>query len=330
MLLVMCQHHVYLPFSKSGWIGVDLFFVLSGFLISGLLFPELRLKRHISVGRFYVRRGLKIYPAFYVFLIAVAVFFPFVRPYLPVQAVFLQSYFFPPTLPRIVIGHLWSLAVEEHFYIALPLTLALLLKLNRLSWVPGIGLTLVILCALMRVPYCRIHGLEACPTHLRIDALWAGVVLRYWYHYRPAIFGGLSRWWSPWLGAVFLLLVVGKWLWAPLTMTANLLGFSLILAFAFTRTFRYVGWLAATGKYSYSIYLWHMPLAAVWDLGPSGFVGFAGYILTGLGVGIAMAEIVEMPVLAVRDRFFPSVLKTLAPGITEEKIPDPLVDAHSA
>src|SRR3954470_16543543 len=54
---------------RGGWVGVDLFFVLSGFLVAGLLFQEHRRHGTFSLGRFYLRRGLKIYPAFYSFLI---------------------------------------------------------------------------------------------------------------------------------------------------------------------------------------------------------------------------------------------------------------------
>src|SRR5262245_57143280 len=54
---------------SAGWVGVDLFFVLSGFLVSSLLFREARDTGRIAVGRFLVRRGLKIYPAFYALLL---------------------------------------------------------------------------------------------------------------------------------------------------------------------------------------------------------------------------------------------------------------------
>src|SRR5204862_235326 len=66
---VMILHGNIWPFfGRIGWIGVDLFFVLSGFLISGLLFSEYRTQNSISFKRFIIRRGLKIYPAFYLFL----------------------------------------------------------------------------------------------------------------------------------------------------------------------------------------------------------------------------------------------------------------------
>src|SRR5262245_50090618 len=52
--------------NSVGWIGVDLFFVLSGFLISGLLFREYNLTGKVDLLRFYIRRGYKIYPGFYI------------------------------------------------------------------------------------------------------------------------------------------------------------------------------------------------------------------------------------------------------------------------
>src|SRR5260370_31028003 len=69
ILLVMGRHFPYYrPWGKVGWIGVDLFFVLSGFLISGLLYQEYKTLGKIRFGRFVFRRGFKIWPPFYVFM----------------------------------------------------------------------------------------------------------------------------------------------------------------------------------------------------------------------------------------------------------------------
>src|SRR5580700_3805244 len=69
VLLGLITHY----WQEGGWIGVDLFFVLSGFLIGGLLFREYRQYGAISFGRFFIRRGLKIYPPFFA-MIAVTIF----------------------------------------------------------------------------------------------------------------------------------------------------------------------------------------------------------------------------------------------------------------
>jgi peptidoglycan/LPS O-acetylase OafA/YrhL len=71
ILLVFGRHgFIYGTWMNVGWAGVDLFFVLSGFLISGLLFNEYQKTGEISLKRFYLRRGFKIYPAFWAMLTA--------------------------------------------------------------------------------------------------------------------------------------------------------------------------------------------------------------------------------------------------------------------
>src|SRR5258706_12209135 len=82
ILIVLGRHLFFLPtdlpppadlffrtWIRCGWAGVDLFFVLSGFLVSGLLFQEFARNGNVAVSRFLIRRGFKIYPAFYVFLV---------------------------------------------------------------------------------------------------------------------------------------------------------------------------------------------------------------------------------------------------------------------
>ena len=88
-LLVLGRHCVALTMFQSapfrqlgnvwktgGWVGVDLFFVLSGFLVSGLLFREYQRYGRIVAGRFLIRRGLKIYPGYYALLLAGIVVYP--------------------------------------------------------------------------------------------------------------------------------------------------------------------------------------------------------------------------------------------------------------
>ena len=128
---------------RIGWLGVDLFFVLSGFLIGGLLLTEHARHGRIDVGRFLIRRGLKIYPAYLVF-IGYLVCMPLLKVALrgddpvPVLAaqwqlywpnlLFLQNYI--GTNPA---GHTWTLAVEEHFYLLLPWLLVALAARHRMT-----------------------------------------------------------------------------------------------------------------------------------------------------------------------------------------------------
>ena len=114
----------------GGWVGVDIFFVLSGFLVSGLLFREYQVHQSLRIGRFLVRRGLKIYPAFYL-LILLTIWLdlaPYdVRKVLG-EVFFLQSYY---NLFGSIWTHTWTLAIEEHFYILLALLFWLLVRGSR-------------------------------------------------------------------------------------------------------------------------------------------------------------------------------------------------------
>jgi peptidoglycan/LPS O-acetylase OafA/YrhL len=138
VLLVIARH---LPFGYSyagqlapsvkiafdfGWTGVDLFFVLSGFLVGGLLFKEWQRRSALDIRRFLIRRAFKIWPAYFIYVIAMGILYIWDGSLGPPRQLLtlifpnllhLQSYVLTP-LP-----HTWSLSVEEHFYLALPLVL---------------------------------------------------------------------------------------------------------------------------------------------------------------------------------------------------------------
>src|ERR1700751_3039383 len=128
ILLVMGVHVPAYPiWSTLGGYGVDLFFLLSGFLISNLLFGEYRKSGSIRFIRFLSRRALKLYPSFYLLLVLTVLYcafghVPFTSRQLLGEIVLTQNYIGG------IWGHTWSLAVEEHFYLLLPLLLAFLLK----------------------------------------------------------------------------------------------------------------------------------------------------------------------------------------------------------
>ncbi len=93
ILLVLGRHNEYYSlWQRAGWIGVDLFFVLSGFLISGLLFSEYAETGTINLGRFLLRRGLKIYPAYYFFVLF---WLPFNLHQLKLSDLFFMQSYFP-------------------------------------------------------------------------------------------------------------------------------------------------------------------------------------------------------------------------------------------
>ena len=133
ILLVLGAHSVLTPadgghlrnpimlWFRFGWTGVDLFFVLSGFLVGGLLMQEFRQSGRIGVLRFLIRRGFKIWPSYYAYLaITALVLYPLTGRAIPSWQlmwpglIHLQNYLGTP------FGHTWSLGVEEHFYLFLP------------------------------------------------------------------------------------------------------------------------------------------------------------------------------------------------------------------
>lgn len=213
ILLVIGMHYPASQLLATGWIGVDLFFVLSGLLISGLLFTDVTREGRIRIGRFLFRRGMKIYPALYVFLIATVFFLKNGRQSFWTEVCFLQNYRLLnkaglPGGPALGWFHLWSLAVEEHFYLLLPLLLVAMHRARMLRFIPRLAGVIVLLCFFARLFQGFSHPYVSYmmyPTHLRIDALFAGVALGYLYHFEPDRFAQFSQWWLP-FGTFILLL----------------------------------------------------------------------------------------------------------------------------
>jgi peptidoglycan/LPS O-acetylase OafA/YrhL len=330
---------------RMGWIGVDLFFVLSGFLVSGLLFGEYRAHGGLWVGRFLARRGFKIYPAFYLLLMVTWLMQRYGGDAAPTDAatLFRNEAFYLQNYLGGVWNHTWSLAVEEHFYLLLPIILMVTVAPAavdpfRRTAVVLLGLCLAILSAriaTVHAPYDFLTHLF--PTHLRIDSLLWGVLLAYLFHFR-------DRAWLPWLRRHALIvmpiaallvtpafrddvgssIVLGTW-----GLTSIALGFTLLLALTLAAAgaregagvgLPYAGvWLATIGFDSYSIYLWHMPvqrwitpwyqravLPQTSDPTVTYLVGLGAYLTAAVVVGVIMARLVERPALALRDRLVPS------------------------
>jgi peptidoglycan/LPS O-acetylase OafA/YrhL len=329
--------------TNIGWSGVQLFFVLSGFLIGGLLFKEIRTHGRLNVTRFWIRRGLKIWPGYYALMAYVFVRLSgqqgmrhTARQIWP-SLIALQNYLGP------VRGHTWSLAVEEHFYLALPLLLAALpIRRRGERWtIPalpftagGVGLLVLgmhLFVAVTRGDSAVIHSEQ---TQWNIDAMFFGVLLGYVYHFHFDLF---ARW-----AARRELLPLGIAMLVPTLLAIRL---PPILG-AFNHTIMYLAYgmilmvfmqaplgegrlgrllsgnaaraIGFIGFYSYAIYLWfpdvtqspiyyalehhagRLPRAAVW------ICGMAVYVAASVAVGVILSKLVEFPMLALRDRWFPA------------------------
>lgn len=204
ILLVLVRHRHMFEFTTNiGWIGVDLFFTLSGFLVSGLLFKEYIKFGDIEPKRFLIRRGFKIYPIYYLFyllyLIPIITYNQFkLIPFLS-DMVFVQNYV---NGFGYAFGPSWSLAVEEHFYFTLAIFLWAGIKYkfiiinttndinkNSIS-LQKLVFVLLSLCLLFRIMSNLIFPGEITRnftmTHLRIDSLIAGVYVSYLFHFKKA------------------------------------------------------------------------------------------------------------------------------------------------
>lgn len=316
---------------QAGWCGVDLFFVLSGFLVSGLLLREYERPR---VGRFLVRRGLRIYPAF-LFCVAtwgIVLYRDWVR-FWP-EILFLQNYVASGPLPT------WSLAVEEHFYLLLAATVWYAHRrrwpLQRFYYIAaGVAiacLTARISIALEGHPFSHMRHLF--PTHLRIDALAYGVALcvlsLQWAGWRD---------WTvrarPWLLALGSLCFLVPFIWPLDTPFVHSAGLSVLSLGGVALVAAAYDWpaleaspvarlMARIGRDSYSIYLWHWPVTMIWSVlafsqGWSMPVTFAGWLLTALGIGAAAARLVETPILQARERWTP---KRTSVQVSHRLVPD--------
>lgn len=338
ILLVLGYHYDYFKlWGTGGWSGVDLFFVLSGFLISGLLFTEYKHTQHVDTIRFLIRRGFKIYPAFYVLMAVTAAHWLIFRGRIPVKQFLSSVFFLQDYLPHIW-GHGWSLAVEEHFYWMLPLLLLWMIaksrdRQNPFRAIPWTFAGLAVVCLGLRiVAVLRGDPLSAIqlPTHLRIDSLFAGVTLGYYRHFHSGLFSRLAKkaWWL--LGLVLVVPAFVLPLQSPVIETVGFtllyVGYGSILVWSVDRRpsrnviARALAWI---GRYSYSIYLWHLPLRVSVFKGSPTFVSFCLFLAVSIAFGAAMSRLIEIPVLKLRERWFPP--KTTQPP--DVAVPEGLVPA---
>jgi peptidoglycan/LPS O-acetylase OafA/YrhL len=353
-------------FSVWGWAGVDLFFVLSGFLISGLLFSEYKKRKAISFKRFFIRRGLKIYPAFYVFLLLTGVAGYFVFHSVAPATHYLHDSVFVANYWQGVWGYTWSLGVEEHFYVFLPIFLLILIRYSSdrddpFRVLPRSCLAVGTICILTRAASVYIgkpnFSIAYSGTHTRMDALFFGVFLGYLYHFRPQ---ALERLMLPKVNRIGI--AAGS---AVLLSTAYFFSQQDKFFATFGYTFTYLGWagvlllglyvngllpsgvagiagrigsvFAYFGMFSYSIYLWHGP-AGAWfpDLMrraihfPTGeYSRFAVYLAGSLLIGVLMSRLIEYPILRLRDRLLPAApALPIAQGEVEAAGTSPEINQH--
>jgi peptidoglycan/LPS O-acetylase OafA/YrhL len=321
------------PGHTFGWAGVDLFFVLSGFLVGRILLKERVKTGTFDRWRFMKRRALKLWPVLYVYLVA-----ELLMGDNPWQTFFFQNLVHLQNYLGTSLSQLWSLAVEEHFYLIVAVLYPIFVRRGSKPATMLIVLGSVMVASLafrfggtaLGVPSVEIQW----QTHFRADALAAGVFLAVLsVHYETA----------------FAKMLTFRWLWFFLTvagilaivfiphpgMWADTFGYTIsyLTGASFLLLLHKAAWvprasgvlrpIGQLGVYSYGLYIWHAAAAGVVVLLLSKvsaaapglallssttavvvLLKYAGAIL----VGVVMTVAVEWPALRIRDRFFPSVV----------------------
>ncbi|MEL6614272.1 MAG: acyltransferase [Bacteroidota bacterium] len=306
--------------ADSGWVGVDLFFVLSGWLVGGLYWRERARYGGIQLGRFWARRWLRTIPPYLVALVVVysarAVLTENAEPFDWRYVAFLQNYTGLPYW-----GVSWSLCVEEHFYLGLPLVLGLAVRVR--GGVPatlGAAALLSLVARVLTVPDgADPWGLQYTATHMRLEGLALGVAAAWVYHDRPDLWPALRR--TGRALALPGLAFVAAIPWLPLDVLNRYaysgvdLAFVAVLVAVADRAplpfaaSRAVRWVALT---SYSVYMtqatsfdaYQRIVGDAFPGVPQGIHLFGGLALVGL-VGGAFYLAVERPTLWLRRRIAP-------------------------
>jgi len=331
------------PFHAFGWSGVDLFFVLSGFLISRPLFKSIASNDKISVGSFYLRRMFRILPCYW---LVVALYF-LVPGFKDWGNVAPAWRFLTFTRNYGVDGHLypgfshaWSLCVEEHFYFVLPLIVLLFAPKASVRRTCILVASLVVVGASLRALawYVYLRPLEAAgnydalryafhreiyrPTHARLDGLLFGISVALIQIFLPSIWDHVQKR-ANWIFSIgILVLAVCALSWQEEeTLSSTVLIFPLInfgyacvlIAALSPKCFlsrihsRIVVWGATL---AYSLYLTHKAIVSIAHRWMTGH-GFDPFSLLAtmitfalvLITALALHFIVEKPFLKLRERF---------------------------
>jgi peptidoglycan/LPS O-acetylase OafA/YrhL len=324
------------PGHVFGWAGVDLFFVLSGFLMGQLVLRERQRSGSFDGRRFTARRLLRLWPMLYVFLAVNAVFGPeSVTSQLWQNALHVQNYA-GTSLP-----HLWSLAVEEHFYLVLAVLFPIFARRSG-----SLRLLVGVLVGVL-VASLALRGIGAAAgvsdvrlqwrTHFRMDSLAAGVLLAVLRVHAPSTFDRLLRmrwvWAAVTAAGVWFLATVGKqgFLGTTLGFTvAYLTGAAVLLLLHGASWVPRAGWvsrpMAALGRYSYGIYIWHVVAAELvldrlpgLDYHSTSPVAQLVKYGAAIGAGVLATIVVERPALRLRDRLLPPAAPRHAATLPPER-----------
>ena len=343
IMLVFISHMVYssgiyLGNFIPGGFGVTIFFYISGFLITRLLLEEASHRKTISLKMFYIRRVLRLYPPLLVMLLLITLYLLIVKHFIPYKELlaalfYYENYYLILFSPKVFYyGILWSLAIEEHFYLFYPLLFLIFIKKPKQFIVVIVILLIVSLLARFAIAskynanhfsYDSTFGL----SHYRFDSILYGCLSALLINSRFAdkfkaitsnkIIFGLAI-----AGILFSLTYRNEYF--RQTARYSLQGLSLLVvvtAIIYSYTYSALNkilssrYMVTLGKWSYSIYLFHAVVIIFLDDLPTKnkLVYVVLYLVGSLSLSILSYYYVEQPFFKLRKKF--------GSRIQEEKLP---------
>lgn len=326
VLLVILRHNLGNAslISEFGWLGVDLFFVVSGFLISNNLIHEYKENRNINTLHFILKRSIKIVPSFYFFLLISVLFSYFIlHQEISIKKVLNELLFFQSYREGIWF-HTWSLSIEVHFYILIFFITKLCIRYNIIENSTIIILSLSLLVILMfgfRLQYSisnkHLHFFSFTYTHLRFDGIIIGILISYLYNFTKIIH--FFKKFRTYFSVVGLLLIsfgfvfkAGSFIMNTIGLSVVNIGFGILVLLCISnskntqnRNTTFLNLIFTTfvfiGFHSYSIYLWHVfPDSIISYLGIESKYNYVITIISSLSLGILMSYCIEQPCMKIR------------------------------
>jgi peptidoglycan/LPS O-acetylase OafA/YrhL len=314
-------------------LGVYIFFAISGFLITRLLFAELNETANISIGKFYYRRFLRLYPVLIAYMLCmIGIAFMLQQPVVGVDIGSVFFYFtnyyqswheYHNTHWTLPIGPLWSLAVEEHFYIIAPLFIVLVK--GRIRPVLIFSILMCLIPLLIRFAYVAAFP-EVLGTNIiyrlsetRFDSIAWGMLLATLCELdqRERIIDFLSSHKAICIGIILIFgsyVIRDAWFVDTLRYTLRSVGMVPLIAgtvfsknLAGTQAFLEAPLLRWVGRLSYSLYIWHSGASYYKKLFPWEFTSSIAMGFALLSISLVLACVsyyfIEQPFLHLRHRF---------------------------
>lgn len=342
ILLILLYHNFnFLPFFEFAWAGVDLFFVLSGFLITDILLRTRNNKNYLR--NFYIRRVLRIFPVYYLCIILFFLLVPYLSK-LTDQYVYYSGHqfflwtntqnwlyiFYEKPNDFMLFNHFWSLSVEEQFYLVWPLIVLIIKDTRKLVIFIFI---ILIACILTRFGSWLYFGNGYINFHFqfmtRMDGLCIGCLIALWKHVQPGLLKKKMIRLVVFIIMIHILIFGLIKLFSPSIPHFSFVGYTSIAALFGLLVYHGIAgtgvlkkyvlenkWLKGLGKISYGLYVYHWPILVLFrlyvrkELVATGFAeNTSNIILSVIAVLVAIAiswlsyNLFEKRLLALKNKF---------------------------